>query len=68
MLWGRSRTDKTDFDHPGCGGMFYEKAHKMRFRMVSLNHDIISWMAASLSLILGLDLSVVMISEGQDHP
>ena len=43
---------KTDFEHPGCGGMFYEKAHKMRFSMVSLNHDFISWMAASLSLIL----------------
>ena len=25
---------KTDFGHPGCGGMFYEKAHKMRFSMV----------------------------------
>jgi len=25
---------KTDFEHPGCGGMFYEKAHKMRFSMV----------------------------------
>jgi len=26
---------KTDVVHPGCGGMFYEKAHKMRFSMVS---------------------------------
>ena len=25
----------TDVEHPGCGGMFYEKAHKMRFSMVS---------------------------------
>jgi len=24
----------TDFEHPDCGGMFYEKAHKMRFSMV----------------------------------
>ena len=24
----------TDVEHPGCGGMFYEKAHKMRFSMV----------------------------------
>ena len=25
---------KTDFEHPGCGGIFYKKAHKMRFSMV----------------------------------
>ena len=25
----------TDVEHPGCGGMFYEKADKMRFSMVS---------------------------------
>ena len=24
----------TDVEHPGCGGMFYEKAHEMRFSMV----------------------------------
>jgi len=25
---------KTDFEHSVCGGMFYEKAHKMRFSIV----------------------------------
>ena len=24
----------TDVEHPDCGGMFYEKAHEMRFSMV----------------------------------